>query len=90
MTAIRALLTHYKWDEQRLITEYYEYEDNPAAFFEQAHVANPFSMTSVASTNSNDSGDCIICYSNDSPDVNETGSFFRIYSQFNNENILIL
>lgn len=67
MSAIRALLTHYKWDYQRLIGEYYEYENDPAAFFEQAHVTNPFDLEMPKTAT--DSEDCKICYSEVSTDV---------------------
>lgn len=67
MTAIRELLTYYKWDEQRLIGEYFEYENDPAAFFQQAKVANPFNIPPPAATNN--STDCEICCSGVSPDV---------------------
>lgn len=67
MTAIRELLTYYKWDEQRLISEYFEYGDDPAAFFQQAKVANPFNIPpSKAMDNPKD---CEICFSGVSPDV---------------------
>lgn len=54
----RVLLSHYKWDSQRLIAEYYESDQD--TFFEQAHVANPFKTEQAMLSDNSD--ECKICF----------------------------
>lgn len=63
---IRALLTHYKWDFQRLIGEYFESDRD--TFFGQAQLPNPFNVLPVSQP-THDSNDCKICFSEETPDV---------------------
>lgn len=59
------LLTHYRWDFQRLIGEYYETDAD--TFFQLAHVENPFKIE--PNKPADDSEDCKICYSDVEPEV---------------------
>jgi len=43
---MRALLTHYNWDKERLLEKFYEYEGNQDRIFKDAHIINPFKRPS--------------------------------------------
>lgn len=63
----RVLLTHYKWDLQQLVSEYYE--SNCDTFFEKIHVANPFKI--LPENPSNDTAECKICNEDEVSTVND-------------------
>ena len=48
---MRALLTHYNWDKERLLEKFYEYEGNQERIFKDAHIINPFKRPSKLKVN---------------------------------------
>lgn len=75
---IRALLTHYKWDQTRLITEYFELGQD--LFLEQAKVINPLKLFECLPMSNaiDDSKVCKICY-DDSCEVSLYINVMRIF-----------
>lgn len=62
------LLTHYKWEFQRLINEYYEYyETDQDKFFALAKMENPFKIQPNNAIDASE--DCKICFSADTTEV---------------------
>lgn len=69
------LLTHYKWNFQQLIGEYYETDQD--TFFQLAHVENPFNIPLNEGTD--EAEGCKICYSEVTPEVRKRK---KIYLNF--------
>lgn len=71
-SGVRQLLSHYKWDYERLVGEYFEAADacnGIDEFFKQAKIMNPFTSLPSVNVIDNDSNDCKICC--DACDVSE-------------------
>ena len=48
---MRALLTHYNWDKERLLERFYEFEGNQDRIFKDAHIINPFKKPKLKVSN---------------------------------------
>lgn len=73
----RVLLSHYKWDTQSLIDNYYDTDQDQ--FFQQANLSNPFKAQLTSITD--DSDECKICYSDDTSEVSMI-ILFKFYLDF--------
>lgn len=62
-TILRILLAHFKWDMERLLERYYEYDGNQQKFFDEVHVVNPFTVKKMKSQGSDAKSQvfCEIC-----------------------------
>lgn len=76
--AVRAVLAHYKWDWQKVVTEYCEMD--PIKFFAEAKVSNPFTAEEITSVcNDTDLTVCKICY-DDEPGVSISMPLIELFS----------